>query len=656
MTIENAPKRSVRASLRAIARDRRGNALVLAAAAMFPCLAVVGSAVDISRYYITQSRLQNACDSAVLAGRKSMSGLEWHTKDEDVARNFFNFNFPAGLLGAGTPIIDFEADEDGRVTGAANVRVPTVIMQIFGFGAKDLTATCTAELQLPNTDVMFALDTTLSMNETNPNDSTNRITALRAAVSNFHSALSRASTSGAQIRYGFVPFSSTVNVGYLLRREWMVNEWTYQSRVTDGTQERTISGSTGTAWRTNYQKVISGGTSTHDTSGRPENCVAPANTYSDNGGWKVISTTVHSDGHRTEIRRITQTGSQYSASIVNGLCRIRETRYNNQIQEQSRTSYTTTSDERTVTDYFWNYRPVTYDVRSLKGNRADGLMAGGSITARIGNNHTDMTTAWGGCIEERDTVRNASYNPISSEAFDLDIDMVPTSGDTAQAIRTQWRPFMPQLVYVRRSVTNWRVADDPKITSNYTRGDSIQTSLASVCPARAQKLQPMTAEQVTTYMNSLQPAGWTYLDIGMLWAARLISPTGLYRSENTVAGNGGSISRNLIFMTDGAIETFVRNYDAYGLAALDRRRSSASSLPTDAAQNQIVSDRFDALCSAVKAKGITIWTVAFGTSLTSQLENCASGRDRAFSAQNASQLNAAFEDIASKIAQLRLTD
>lgn len=653
MTKNTSPQRSFRRSISVLARDQRGNALALTAAAIVPLIAVVGSAVDISRYYIMQSRLQNACDSAVLAGRKSMTGLEWQSKDEEVARNFFNFNFPGGMMGAETPAIDFRTTETGQVNAAATVVAPTLLMQIFGYGDKPLDASCTAELQLPNTDVVFALDTTLSMNDRNSGDTQSRIQGLRGAVSNFHGALARAAASGAQVRYGFVPFSSTVNVGHFMRREWMVDNWTYQSRVPDGTRTRDISGGESTAWRTDYQRVISGGTTIHDTTGPAENCVAPSNTYSENGGWKLQGTpTPLPGGHQTRIEQIRQTGSQYSASIVSGQCRIRETRYNNQVQERQRTSYTATSNDRTVTDYFWNYRPVDYDVRPLKGNRGDGLMAGGSITAQIANNHGFLTTTWGGCIEERDTVRNASYNPIPAAAYDLDIDMVPVAGNPA----TQWRPLMPQLVYVRRSTTNWRIANDPQITSNYTRGDQIRASLASVCPSRSQKLQTMTAAQVTSYMNGLQTAGWTYLDIGMLWAGRLISPTGLFRSENSEAENGGSISRHLIFMTDGEIETFRENYEAYGLSALDQRRTSAGSVPTNAQQTQIVSDRLDALCSVVKAKGITIWTVAFGTELTNQLRSCASGNDRAFSAQNTAQLNAAFEDIASKIAQLRLTD
>lgn len=651
MSMKRSQQRSLRMSLNALFRDRGGNALALTAAALFPCIAVVGSAVDISRYYIMQSRLQNACDSAVLAGRKSMTGLAWESKDEDVARNFFNFNFPAGMMGANTPVITFETTADGQVNAAATVVAPTVLMSLFGFEDKPLDASCTAELQLPNTDVVFALDTTLSMNETNPGDSQNRIAGLRSAVSNFHGALARAATSGAQIRYGFVPFSSTVNVGHFLRREWMVDDWTYQSRIPDGTEQRTVPGGTSTAWHEQWGPASNNPT-THDTWGSPESCTAPANTY--RATWVLISRSTDANGNVTEVHERTEQGSTFNASIVNGQCRIRETRYNNRVQRRTRTSYIRQTDSTTVTDYWWQYRPVSYDVRPLKGSNPNGLMAGGTITARIGNNHGNVTTTWGGCIEERDTVRDASYAPIPAAAFDLDVDLVPSTGTTPEAIRTQWRPFMPQLVFVRRSTTNWSMAN-VRDRGNFTRGDGIQASLGSVCPSRAQKLKPMTASEITTYMNGLQTAGWTYLDIGMLWAGRLISPTGLFRDENSNAANGGSISRHLIFMTDGEIQTFIRNYDAYGLSALDRRRTSASSLPTDARQNQIVSDRFDALCSTIKSKGITIWTVAFGTTLTTQLRSCASGNDRAFSAQNAAQLNEAFEDIASKIAQLRLT-
>jgi hypothetical protein len=51
---------------------------------------------------------------------------------------------------------------------------------------------------------------------------------------------------------------------------------------------------------------------------------------------------------------------------------------------------------------------------------------------------------------------------------------------------------------------------------------------------------------------------------------------------------------------------------------------------------------------------ITVWVIAFGTTKTPLLVNCASqGRD--YQANDAAELNAAFAEIASQIAELRIT-
>src|SRR3546814_5727577 len=52
------------------------------------------------------------------------------------------------------------------------------------------------------------------------------------------------------------------------------------------------------------------------------------------------------------------------------------------------------------------------------------------------------------------------------------------------------------------------------------------------------------------YVDTLTPNGRTYHDIGLIWGARLISPTGLFASENATTARGGEIQRHVIFMTD----------------------------------------------------------------------------------------------------------
>ena len=94
-----------------------------------------------------------------------------------------------------------------------------------------------------NTDVVLALDTTLSM-YCSPSDcaltycasekSDAKIKALRAAVTAFYNAMKPAQDElegqGLRLRYGIVPFSETVSVGNLLRAtdaSWVNDTWNY---------------------------------------------------------------------------------------------------------------------------------------------------------------------------------------------------------------------------------------------------------------------------------------------------------------------------------------------------------------------------------------------------------------------------------------------
>ena len=60
-------KKSLKGGLSRLARDRSGNTLAMVAAAIAPILAMVGSGIDMGRSYLSETRLQQACDAGVLA-------------------------------------------------------------------------------------------------------------------------------------------------------------------------------------------------------------------------------------------------------------------------------------------------------------------------------------------------------------------------------------------------------------------------------------------------------------------------------------------------------------------------------------------------------------------------------------------------------------
>jgi hypothetical protein len=165
-----------------LARDTAGNTLAMIAAAMIPLLAMVGGGVDVSRGYLAQSRLQQACDAGVLAARKRMgsnavSGI-LSAEARAAGDAFFDINFRDGIYGTEGRDFAMTVEPDFSISGLAKVIVPTTIMNIFGYTEMPLTAECEATLSMGNTDVMMVLDTTGSMGSTNPGDSKNRINTL----------------------------------------------------------------------------------------------------------------------------------------------------------------------------------------------------------------------------------------------------------------------------------------------------------------------------------------------------------------------------------------------------------------------------------------------------------------------------------------------
>ncbi|WP_235530518.1 vWA domain-containing protein [Sphingomonas sp. Leaf62] len=583
-----------------------------------------------------------------------MNGNDFNDAANSQARAFFANNFQTGSMGSEAPVFTPVKTAAGQVAATASVTVPMTVMRMAGFEPVTVSVACEARLEIPNLDIMFVLDTTGSMSDTNTGDTANKITGLRNAVINFYDTVESSKRPGTQVRYGAVPYSSNVNVGMLLKPEWIADKWTYQSRIPDGTATST---STSTDNRDYVWYKWSGWTKKSGNSGQRssrgsnENCVAPSNTYSEQ--WKGDPSKPAPNNEYTVLSTVTSNGSTYTASISNGVCTVNESWWNNYVQ--TRTDYykpnpnkgtkTTTS----TTKYNWQYRPVEYDVRALKGNGS--TVSGGTISLQIGDNHTFRDVSWNAnsaCIEERQTVKQDTYPTIPAAAYDLDVDMIPTSDPT-----TQWKVWLPYAVYARYTIDNWQTQTVTTSDNYQNIGDyNVGGNRLAYCPSPAQKLQTVNRANLVSYINGLTIGGGTYHDIGFLWGLRLLSPTGLFTNENTTAANGSQISRHLIFMTDGQTDTSRKIYDAYGLPALDQRRTIG--MPTDTQQNTIVANRLSALCDVARRKNITVWVIAFGTTLSPMLEQCAAG-GRAYQAANTAQLNTAFSSIAAQIAKLRVS-
>ena len=680
-------------------RAKAGNVFAMTAAAVFPMIGVVGGAIDASRMYMVRSRLQAACDSAVLAGRKAMAT---NTYDAQVAQPranaMFNFNFQDSNFQTTGTSFSASADGNGKLSGTARTTIPMTLMKVFGFSTTSASVACSADVQIPNIDIVFVLDVTGSMDDTI--NGVKKIDSLKSAAKQFYSTLkaqldANGSNAG-QVRYGFVPYSQTTNGKDLFKASpnaslgelpltSLVDNADVESRVANFALENGSGqwiddpNSGPTTFAQKYDASDSDTIKPYltDTNGSTVMSNNDCLNYSDNKSFSiddntnrrvwlfprtswpgdqgigdpVLYSTGATPGSGTASTTKPTSGSFYWQITFD---RVSTTWEDNSGSSTNKYKSCTrnvvwTKFIKDVPDYKfvnWTYKKVNFDVSAFKAGSSVSFASAVSqnfdaagvgpytpVQLAASANTTGLTLSsftWNGCLEERDTTAATNFAPIPANAYDLNYLVGGTSAST------KWRPIMDKLTYNRGQSGN--------VTSTQTVGAADHT-----CPsARMRNLNTMTQTAFNAYIDSLDPGGYTYLDIGMIWGQRMIAPQGIWASRNLVGPNGGQISRHIIFLTDGEPVSADSSVSSYGLEVVSKRITGS----TGQAAATLHARRFQALCDAQRGT-VAIWAIALGTSVTGNLTDCADP-GRAYQADDASDLNAAFASIARDIADLRL--
>lgn len=651
--------------LQRLRRDQRGNVMYLTAGLIVPIFATIGSGVDLGQAYMAKSRLQQACDAGVLAGRKVMAEGVYSTAARTAANNMFNFNYPTGIYDSTNITFTTQTRGASEVTGTATATVQTIIMGMFGKEQFNLTVNCAAKLEISNADIMFVLDTTGSMAETNSGDSTNKLTALKTEVMAFFDTVADAQQGDSIIRYGVVPYSSNVNVGrilYAANTNWMATNLTIPSRIanfdtvdppetstpatsTYGTDANGTNGQepAGTSWSgyANTGTTIGGFTSSSCDSATPNPLYRDMNRTA--GPNTTTNTVAGANGSSTTTTTTleTWTVTRYRYRWNNSACQIQRSTSTASLNKRTVSSTTNNPPYQVFRDY--TYRMINYNTTNV--------LNGTGLSVPSGVNGANVTADWNGCILERDTVAFDDTAAVPTNAHDLNIDLIPNSD------ATRWRVALPNITHPRASHPSFTQSASPAdltTTTDYPAYTSYSASGWDACPSQAMKLTALTTANrsvLNNYINGLIAIGGTYHDVGMVWGTRLISPTGLFASENATAPNGMPISRHIIFMTDGQMAPNPGIYGFQGVEFLHGRVGSTSTSELTLRHNK----RFLAACDAAKARNITVWVVSFGTSLSADMRACASG-DKAYQASNNAALRTQFQAIAQQITRLRLSE
>ena len=170
-------------------------------------------------------------------------------------------------------------------------------------------------------------------------------------------------------------------------------------------------------------------------------------------------------------------------------------------------------------------------------------------------------------------------------------------------------------------------------------------------PPASNKLVPLTNQKnkLKNKINKLETAGGTAGHLGTAWAWYTLSPnwnTLWASSDNDAVAYGTPETQKIaILMTDGSYNT---QYDSEGVSVWSNNATNGSS--TTQARTT---------CTAMKAAGITVYTVGFGLSAGSSaattMAQCATDPSKAFTAEDGEQLKQSFRAIALEISALYLS-
>ena len=196
--------------IRAFLSCRRGATAALIGLLLIPVVAITGLAIDLTRLWLLQGRLQTAVDAAVLvAGRESTT----QTQSADAIALFWsnfgrtNQTTGAGYLGAlaGTPVIS-QLDAT-TVQLKASASLGTTLIGVLGQGPVTVSAVASAKRAQYGMEIALVLDITGSM-KTN-----NNIGGLRTAAGNLIDILFGSSDTQPNLFMSVVPFVASVNIG-----------------------------------------------------------------------------------------------------------------------------------------------------------------------------------------------------------------------------------------------------------------------------------------------------------------------------------------------------------------------------------------------------------------------------------------------------------
>lgn len=156
-------------------------------------------------------------------------------------------------------------------------------------------------------------------------------------------------------------------------------------------------------------------------------------------------------------------------------------------------------------------------------------------------------------------------------------------------------------------------------------------------------IQPLTndLDKLDLTVSRLEANGNTLGNVGMVWGYRVISPE--FPFTEGAPWDDTEWRKAVIIMTDGE-NTQNYTYSAYG--------------PSSSVSPSQMNTRFGEVCTELKDKGVTVYTIVFTSGISSSVKNlfkaCASTEDKYHYAPEQADLYEVFESIARELSNLHI--
>lgn len=621
-----------------LAAARRGNVAMIFALALPALILMTLGGVDIHRASTVRVNLQDALDAATLAAARSS-----YTSDADLT------TIGLAALRANLqayPDITLRADQttftlnDEQVVVASSVvDVKTIVANIFlppygKFMDDKLPVGAHSEVNRSskNLEVALVLDITGSM-------SGNRITALKEAANDLVDMVVQDLQTPYYSKMSIIPYSMGVNLGSYAA--------TARGALTQG---RSISAA---SWKTGTARSISG-----ITSASPGVVTTTANHGYSTGDYVWISGVSGMTQINDRAFRVVKIANRtFSLQAWNGSSWAA-------VPTRSWDGYGSYWSGGTVQPCQVSDCSVVVTANSHGLSNGDYVYITGVSGMAINNNDSD---------NQGYQVANVTTNTYSIGVAGANYNNY-SSGGTSWCGQDgcEYRVFTNMDGGIRRLGSSTCVSErtgSNAYTSTYTATSKVGRNYpahqsnrnSNSCPGSDSAFTPLSSSRSSLHsvIDNMSIGGSTAGQIGMAWGWYSISPSfnAMWPSSSAGALNDDDILKAVVFMTDGEFNT------PYCGGVISSDAASGSGGSGDhincGATNGDPFAQTLALCNAIKAQGIIVYTVGFSVAAGGQaanvMANCASGPDYAFLPASGADLSEAFKAIGRDITRLRIS-